>query len=321
LKIAILAQKRCRFKEDYSSSSADQTRKKKKAAPRPTMHLRYHCNGPASSLRCLGDRMAFYGFIIAREKPRRGRTKSRTRTYRGEQREQTQGRRTREHNRANTGKSWEYQRTTKIHTKQKRKKKKKHRTEYRSINKRRQKKQREGEPDAERDREKTETRTNKDCTERKQKKRKNQRERKRKEEQRDPKQAIVFVFASLHQVSSSLPPFYNFNSLDTVHYHFNSPVTVYARVSWFTRAASSQPGHWLGPVTRLGRLGPAQTIGLIWTQPKKKKQIICPIPFILFLFVLILIRTNKSLFYIIKFQINLLTLLNLFVSLALFFFW
>jgi hypothetical protein len=99
-----------------------------------------------------------------------------------------------------------------------------------------------------------------------------------------------------------------------VHYHFNSPVTVYARVSWFTRAASSQPGHWLGPVTRLGRLGPAQTIGLIWTQPKKKKQIICPIPFILFLFVLILIRPNKYLFYIIKFQINLLTLLNLFVS-------
>jgi len=23
------------------------------------MHLRYHCNGPASSLLCLGDRMAF----------------------------------------------------------------------------------------------------------------------------------------------------------------------------------------------------------------------------------------------------------------------
>jgi hypothetical protein len=29
----------------------------------PTMHLYYHCNGPASSLRCLGNCMAFSGYI------------------------------------------------------------------------------------------------------------------------------------------------------------------------------------------------------------------------------------------------------------------
>jgi hypothetical protein len=29
----------------------------------PTMHLYYHCNDPASSLRCLGNCMAFSGYI------------------------------------------------------------------------------------------------------------------------------------------------------------------------------------------------------------------------------------------------------------------
>ncbi|KAJ6889936.1 hypothetical protein NC651_023645 [Populus alba x Populus x berolinensis] len=39
----------------------------------------------------------------------------------------------------------------------------------------------------------------------------------------------------------------------------------------FTHARNSaQPGHWLGPVTRLGWLGPAQPPhGLSWAQPKK----------------------------------------------------
>jgi hypothetical protein len=32
----------------------------------------------------------------------------------------------------------------------------------------------------------------------------------------------------------------------------------------------SQPGHWLGLVTRLGLLGPAQPYGPSWAQLKKK---------------------------------------------------
>jgi hypothetical protein len=37
----------------------------------------------------------------------------------------------------------------------------------------------------------------------------------------------------------------------------------------------AQPGHWLGPVTGPGWLGPAQprTGGLSWAQPKKPKKI------------------------------------------------
>jgi len=37
-----------------------------------------------------------------------------------------------------------------------------------------------------------------------------------------------------------------------------------------TLAFKSQSGHWLGPVTRLGLLGPAQPHGPGWAQPKKK---------------------------------------------------
>jgi len=40
--------------------------------------------------------------------------------------------------------------------------------------------------------------------------------------------------------------------------NFNSPVPVDARVSWLTRTCG-QPGHWLGRVTGLGRLGQTQT--------------------------------------------------------------
>jgi hypothetical protein len=42
----------------------------------------------------------------------------------------------------------------------------------------------------------------------------------------------------------------------------------------FTRAWSlSQPGHWLGPVTRFELLGPAQPHGPSWAQPKKIQKL------------------------------------------------
>ena len=46
-------------------------------------------------------------------------------------------------------------------------------------------------------------------------------------------------------------------------------------------AWASQPGHWLGPVTRLSLLGPAQPHGPSWTQPKNKKSVISPRIFLL----------------------------------------
>jgi hypothetical protein len=33
-----------------------------------------------------------------------------------------------------------------------------------------------------------------------------------------------------------------------------------------------EAGHWHGPVTKLGWLGPAQSHGLGWAQPAKKKK-------------------------------------------------
>jgi hypothetical protein len=34
----------------------------------------------------------------------------------------------------------------------------------------------------------------------------------------------------------------------------------------------SQPGHLLGPVARLGLMGPAQSHGPSWAQPEKKEK-------------------------------------------------
>jgi hypothetical protein len=34
----------------------------------------------------------------------------------------------------------------------------------------------------------------------------------------------------------------------------------------------SQPGHLLGPVARLGLMGPAQSHGPSWAQPEKKRK-------------------------------------------------
>jgi hypothetical protein len=54
------------------------------------------------------------------------------------------------------------------------------------------------------------------------------------------------------------------NSSGKAHAWFNSRVPL---------PNSAQPGHWLGPVTGLGRLGPAPPYGLGQIHPKKSSPI------------------------------------------------
>ena len=68
----------------------------------------------------------------------------------------------------------------------------------------------------------------------------------------------------------------------------------------------AQPGHWFGPVTRLGLLGSAQPHGSSWTQPPKKTSniVVFFVFFLWFFFVFLYCKNTNLVFRIPGFQRN-----------------
>jgi hypothetical protein len=64
-----------------------------------------------------------------------------------------------------------------------------------------------------------------------------------------------------------------------------------------------EAGHWHGPVTRLGWLGPAQPHGLGWAQPAKKIYLKKNLSFLQFFICCILINSGLY-FYTVKIRIR-----------------
>jgi hypothetical protein len=65
-----------------------------------------------------------------------------------------------------------------------------------------------------------------------------------------------------------------------------------------------EAGHWHGPVTRLGWLGPAQSHGLGWAQPAKKKYFKKKSEFSAIFFICCILINSGLYFYTVKIQIR-----------------